>query len=129
MIEASRSITVISDVKKALEATFHMEGRGRLHWFLSLRIRQEEGKVTADQEVYIETVLERFQIDQCDHSRTPADLNWIFQISQNGDEEVDQRIFTSFFRSLLHLAKQTRADIPDIRMHISIKNGYAENDF
>ena len=63
MIVASRSIAVISDVKKALEATFHMEGRGRLHWFLNLIIRQEEGKVTADQDVYIETVLERFQID------------------------------------------------------------------
>ena len=31
IIVASRSMTVISDVKKALEATFHMEDRGRLH--------------------------------------------------------------------------------------------------
>ena len=48
-IVASRSMTVISDVKKALEATFHMEDRGKLHWFLGLRIRREDGKVTADQ--------------------------------------------------------------------------------
>ena len=41
IIVASRSMTVISDVKKSLEATFHMEDRGRLHWFLGLRIRQE----------------------------------------------------------------------------------------
>ena len=33
----SRSMTVISDVKKALEATFHMEDRERLLWFLRLR--------------------------------------------------------------------------------------------
>ena len=39
-------MTVVSDVKKALEATVHMEDRGRLHWFLGLRIRREEGKVT-----------------------------------------------------------------------------------
>ena len=32
IIVASRSMTVISYVKKALEATFHMEDRGRLHW-------------------------------------------------------------------------------------------------
>ena len=50
IIVASRSMTVISDVKKALEATFHMEDRGRLHWFLGLRIRQEEDKITVDQE-------------------------------------------------------------------------------
>ena len=46
IIVASRSMTVVSDVKKVLEATFHMEDRGRLHWFLGLRIRREEGKVT-----------------------------------------------------------------------------------
>ena len=36
IIVASRSMTVMSDVKKALEATFHMEERRRLHWFLAL---------------------------------------------------------------------------------------------
>ena len=53
IIVASRSMTVVSDVKKALEATFHMEDRGRIHWFLGLRIRREEGNVTVDQERYI----------------------------------------------------------------------------
>ena len=48
IIVASRSMTVVSDVKKALEATFHMEDRGSLHWFLGLRIRRDEGKVTVD---------------------------------------------------------------------------------
>ena len=70
VIVASRYMTVISDVKKALEATFNMEDRGRLHWFLGFRIRQEEGKVTVDQERYIETMLERFQMDQCKLPRT-----------------------------------------------------------
>ena len=65
IIVASRSMTLISDFKKALEATFHMEDRGRLHWFLGVRIRREEVKFTVDQERYIETMLERFQMDQC----------------------------------------------------------------
>ena len=111
IIVASRSLTVVSDVKKALEATFHMEDRGRLHWFLGLRIRREEGKVTVDQERYIETMLERFQMDQCKPSRTPADLNLTLQTTQNGDEELDQRIYRSLVGSLLYLAKQTRPDI------------------
>ena len=95
IIEASRSMTVISDVKKALEATFHMEDRGRPHWFLGPRIRQEDGKVTVDQGCYIETMLELFQMDQCEPSTTAADLNLKLQRSQNGDEEVDQRIYRS----------------------------------
>ena len=104
-------MTVVSDVKKALEATFHMEDRGRIHWFLGLRIRREEGKVTVDQERYIKTMLERFQMDQCKPSRTPADLNLKLQTAQNGDEEVDHRIYRSLVGSLLYLAKQTRPDI------------------
>ena len=78
IIVASRSLTVTSDVKKALEATFHIKDRGRLHWFLGLGIRQEEGKVTDDQKHYLETMLERFQMDQFKPSRTPADLNLNF---------------------------------------------------
>ena len=53
IIVASRSMTVISRCQKALEATFHMEDRGILLWFLGLRIRREERKVTVDQERYI----------------------------------------------------------------------------
>ena len=65
IIVESISMTVISDVKKALKATFHMEDRGRVHSFLGVRIRREEDKVTVDQERYIKTTLERFQMDQC----------------------------------------------------------------
>ena len=104
-------MAVISDVKKALETTFHIEDRGRLHWFLGLRIRREEGKFTVGQERYIETMLERFQMDQCKPSRTPADLNLKFQTAQNGNEEADQRIYGNLVGSLLYLAKQTRTDI------------------
>ena len=110
-------MTVISDVKKALEATIHMEDRGRLHWFLCLRIRREEGKVTVDQERYRKTMLERFQMDQCKPSRTPADLNLKLQKAQNGGEEVDQRIYRDLVGSLLYLAKQTR---PDIMLTVNI---------
>ena len=99
-------MTVISNVREALEATFHMEDRGRIHLFLGLRIRREEAKVTVDQQRYIETLLEQFQMDQCKPSRTPPDLNLKLPTAQNGDEEVDQRIYRSLVGSLLYLAEQ-----------------------
>ena len=101
IIMASRTITVISDVKKA-------EDRGRIHWFLGPRIRREEGKVTVNQERYIETRLERYLMEQCKPSRTPVDLSLKLQTAQNRDELMDQRIYRSLVVSLLYLAKQTR---------------------
>ena len=111
IIVASRRMTVISGFKRLLEPTIHIEGRRRLHWFVGLRIRREKGKVKVDPERYIETMLERFQMDQCKPSRTPADLNLILQTPQNGDEEVDQRIWRSLAGSLVYLIKQTSQDI------------------
>ena len=104
-------MTVISGFKRLLEATIHIEGRRRLHWFVGLRIRREKGKVKVDPERYRETMLERFQMDQCKPSRTPAVLNLILQTPQNGDEEVDQRIWRSLAGSLVYLIKQTSQDI------------------
>ena len=104
-------MTVISAVKKALEATIHMEERGRLNRFLGLLIRQEGSKVTVDQERSIETMLEWFQMDQYKPSRTPANLNLKLQTAKNGDQEVDQRIYKNLVGSLLYLAKQTKPDI------------------
>ena len=78
---------------------------------IGLRIRREEGKVTVNQERYIETMFDRFQMDQFKSSRTPADLNLKLQTVQNADEEVDQEIYRSLVGSLLNPAKQTRPDI------------------
>ena len=50
-------------------------------------------------------------MDQCKPSRTPADLNSNTQTAQNGDEEVDQRIYWSLVGSLLYFSKQSRSDI------------------
>ena len=110
-------MTVISNVKKALEAAFHMEHRGKLHWLLGLIIRPEKGKVTVDQERYIETMLERFQMDQCKTSRTPADLKLQLQTAQNGDQEVDQRIYKSLVVLLLYLAKQMMFTVNILSRH------------
>ena len=65
-----------------------MEDRRRVHWFLGMRKKREECKVSVDQERYIETTLGRFHLDQCKPSKTPADLNIKAQTAQEGEEEV-----------------------------------------
>ena len=99
---ASESMTVISDVKRALEVTFHVEDRGRLHWPLGPRTRRE---VVVDQERSIEKKLDGFQNDECKHSGPLAHLNLKLQSAENGDKEVNNKIHRSVVWSLLYPAK------------------------
>ena len=90
---------------------FTWKTEGDYTGFWALESDKKRPKITVDQERYIETMLERFQVDQCKPSRTAADLNLKLQTAQNEDEEVDQRFYRSLIGSLLYLAKQTRPDI------------------
>ena len=96
---------------RILESTFNMEDRGRLNYFLGLRLKREESKVTVDQESHLETKIEQFHVDQYKPSRKPADSILKLQTIQSGDEEVEQRIYRSLVGSVPYLAKQTRLDI------------------
>ena len=42
-------------------------------------------------------MLEGFQMDQCEPSRTPADLNLKLEKAQHGDEEVGENIYKTLF--------------------------------
>ena len=62
-------------------------------------------------------MLEPLQMNQFKPSRTQANLNLKLHTAQNGDEEVDQRIYRGLVGSLLYLAKQT---VPDILFTVNI---------
>ena len=58
--------------------------RGLLQWFLEVRRKREEDKVTTDLERYIETLVEYLQMIEYKHQRNGADLQFKSQsISQH----------------------------------------------
>ena len=65
----------IEHLKKTLEGKFRMDDRGKLEWFLGLQISQENNKLTLDQEKYIESVIEKFGMQDSNPSKTPAENN------------------------------------------------------
>ena len=50
-------------------------------------------------------------MDQCKPSRTPADMNLKLHTAQNGNCDVDLRIYRSLVGLLLYLHKQTKPDM------------------
>ena len=50
-----------------------MDDRRKLEWFLGVQVSQENDKVILDEEKYIESVIEKFGMQDSNPSRTPAD--------------------------------------------------------
>ena len=88
-----------------------MDDRGKLEWFLGLQVSQENNKVTLDQEKYIESVIEKFGMQDSNPSKTPAENNLKLVKPTESERLVDERLYRSLVGSLLYIAKQTRPDI------------------
>ena len=68
------------------------------HLFLALRILQEEGKIVGRPRT-VETMLKRFQMDQCKPSRTQIGLNLKLQIARrqrSGPKELQKLGWITF---------------------------------
>ena len=79
-----------------------MDDRGKLECFLDMHISQEKDCITLDQETYIETVIEKFSLQDFNPSKTPADKNLKLVKATEDEEIIDQTLYRSLVGSLLH---------------------------
>ena len=75
IIVAAINDEVIDAIKSMLKDNFKMDDRGTLHWFLGMQILRSENMITIDQERYIESVLEQFNMSDCKPMATPGEVN------------------------------------------------------
>ena len=52
-----------------------MDDQGKLEWFLGMQKNEDSVKITLDQQTYIESVLEKFSMQDSNPSKTPAENN------------------------------------------------------
>ena len=62
LVIAGTSSEDIESLKKTLETKFKMDDRGQLMWFLGMQISENMEIIALDQERYIETVIEKFNM-------------------------------------------------------------------
>ncbi len=111
IIAAGAINEVIDAIKSMLKENFKMDDRGTLHWFLGIQILRSEGKITVDQEKYIESVLCQFNMSDCKPMATPGEINLKLVKSNEEPNLVDLKLYRSLVGSLLYIGKQTRPDI------------------
>ena len=87
-----------------------MDDRGKLEWFLGMQISEDSEKITPDQETYIESVLEKFSMQDSITSKTPAENNLKLVKATDVEQLVDETLYRKLVGLLLYIATQTRPD-------------------
>lgn len=113
IILAGDSQAKMKEVKEALAQKFDIKDMGKLHYFLGIKVIQDEktGDIWIGQPAYAETLLKRFKMDQAKPVSTPVSTEIKFVNATEDDEYVDQQVYQSGIGSLLYLSVGTRPDI------------------
>jgi len=113
IVLAGKSDKRMEDVKKAIAMQFDVKDLGKLHYFLGMKIVQDEktGKVWIGQPAYTESVLQKFGMENSKPVRTPVDTGMKLVKATDDEECVDQKLYQSAVGSLLYLSVGTRPDI------------------
>ena len=124
-----------SDFIVKVKSKFNLT-EGPLEWCLGIEIDQSPGRVELRQTQYIETILERFQHQDCHATALPLDpgYKWSTEDSpKNSSEKLQAEAdfeFRNFHGSVLYLAVATRPDLayPCSKMgHVQSKHGLVHN--
>ena len=110
----------VQKLKNSLSQKFEMEDRGNIKQFLGLRISQNEDGISVDPEIFIQNVLRRFRMEDCEPITIPAEINLKLEKSSE-QSDIDETVYRRLVGSLLYLSKQTRADITWITNHVICK--------
>lgn len=100
--------SVIQDLQK----DFKVRDLGPARYCLGIEIEQAAGKVSISQRRYIEDVLHRFGMDECNPVSTPLDAgSRLVKDEQNVEPEKEKRPYRELVGALMYLATSTRPDI------------------
>ena len=69
------SSRLITDCKKNLVEEFDMKELGQMHYFLGLKVWQQNGEIFLGQGRYTTDILKRFQMEDCRPITTPMTIN------------------------------------------------------
>ena len=110
---AGKSIERLNAVKQALSQQFQVKDMGELHYFLGVKVVQDQkaGSVWIGQQSYTENILRKFGMEDAKSIRTPVDTSTKLIKGGNEATSVDQQLYQSAVGSLLYLSVATRPDI------------------
>ena len=104
---------MLADIKRKLCGQFHMEDLGEVKYILGMMVKRdrEAGTLTIDQRCYLEGVLQRFGMENCNPVSTPLEPGRQLRKATEDDEEVDTHRYQEIVGCLIYASITTRPDI------------------
>ena len=109
----SNNINVLRSEKAKISQRFSMDDRGEIHYILGMEVKRDrENRVmTISQKSYLETVVSRFGMQNCNPVSTPLETGKRFSKLGENEETVDVKLYQAAIGSLNYAAIATRPDL------------------
>ena len=117
ILVGSHSAAAVASVKSSFTQRFNCKDMGLAEEFLNIRIKQEPGRITLDQEPYVRALLQKYQpyIGNRNYADVPSTSDCMPRAEQSAklkqQQFVDSFPYSAIVGSLLYLAVVTRPDI------------------
>ena len=109
----SNDKAVLDAEKAKISSKFAMDDRGEIHFILGMEVRRDRAKkiITISQKSYLESILSRFGMKDCNPVSTPVETGKRFNNLSEGEETVDIKLYQAAIGSLNYAAIATRPDL------------------
>lgn len=119
---------IAKEMKQQLKIKFDMKELGFVHQFVGWRIKQNSSRteISIDQTAYIEKILQRFKMSDCNPVHLPCDPNITLTSTEDEKNILTNIPYQEAIGSLLYLSQGTRPDICFIVNKLSSFNNKPE---
>ena len=124
IIIAGQKEIQIQEIVDALESEFSMTDIGEVGSFLGIKIKQTSKDLFLSQRAYMEKLLARFEMTNCNPSKSPMKANSEKQEDDDGEVVVEIKPYREVVGCLMFLMLNTR---PDISVVINYYSRYQNN--
>jgi transposase InsO family protein len=102
----------LNNIRLHLNTSLHMKDVGEAKECIGIQITKTDGKIELSQEMYVEQMLRKFNMEQAKATKTPADPNEKLSVAMWSEENDAKGVpYQEVVGSLLYAAQITRPDI------------------
>lgn len=113
---------MFDDFKNSMMNEFEMSDLGKMHYFLGLEVVQSDDGFFVSQKKYVQDILDRFEMKNCNSSNTPVEFGLKLSKDEEG-KKVNSTLYKQIVGSLMYLT----ATRPDIIYAVSLISRYMES--